>query len=369
MPGLRIGIDARAAAEVPAGRGRVVRELLRELARNERGHEWLLFARERWEEPLGLEWRLVPGRDPVWHLRAARAVNRECEVFFSTNSYLTAWFTRVPTALMVADMVAFFPEMAPQRRARAIELATLRPAVARAARLMCISESTRRDLVARYPAAAPKAMTVLLGVSEELGREPAAAELDAVRSRLSLPERFVLATGTLEPRKNLPRLAEAHARLPEALRSEHPLILTGPPGWELDRALAGVRDRGSDVRLLGYVRDSDLTALYRLCTAFAYPSLYEGFGLPLLEAMRCGAACVTSNLSSLPEVGGDAVEYADPRDPSSIAAALERLLRDPAHRADLGRRAAERAASFTWSRTTDELVALLEAAKGVAKGV
>ena len=358
MPGLRIGIDARAATEVPAGRGRVVRELLLELTRDPRGHDWALYARERWDEAGGLDWRLVGGRDPVWHLRAARAANRECDVFLSTNSYLTAWFTRIPVVPMVADMVAFLPGTAAQRRAGVIERATLRPAVGRSARLLCISESTRRDLVERYPGAEGKAVTVLLGVSEELGREPDAAALAEVRERLDLPERFVLATGTLEPRKNLPRLAEAHA----LLGGTDPLILTGPPGWELDRALAGVRERGADVRLLGYVSDSDLTALYRLCTVFAYPSLYEGFGLPLLEAMRCGAACVTSDVSSLPEVGGDAVEYADPLDPHSIAAALERLLSDPPRRAELGRRAAERAAGFTWARTTDETIALLEAA-------
>ena len=358
MPGLRIGIDARAATEVPAGRGRVVRELLRELARDPRGHEWVLYARERWDDAGGLDWRLIGARDPLWHLQAARAASRDCDVFFSTNSYLTAWFARVPTVPMVADMVAFLPGTAAQRRAGLIERATLRPAVARSARLLCISESTRRDLVARYPAAEPKAVTVLLGVSDELGREPDPAALAEVRSRLELPERFVLATGTLEPRKNLPRLAEAHAQLGGA----DPLILTGPPGWELDRALAGVRERGADVRLLGYVSDSDLTALYRLCTVFAYPSLYEGFGLPLLEAMRCGAPCVTSNVSSLPEVGGHAVEYADPLDAGSIAAALESLLADPSRREALGRAAAKRAASFTWTKTADETVALLEAA-------
>ena len=364
MPGLRIGIDARAAAEVPAGRGRLVRELLQELARDPRGHEWLLYAREPWDGAPGLDWRLCGARDPAWHLRTARAASRECDVFYSTNSYLTTWFTRVPTATMVADMVAFLPEMAPQRRASLIERATLRLAVARCRKLLCISDSTRDDLVERYPGAAAKAVTVLLGVSEELGREPPAEELAEVRARLELPERFVLATGTLEPRKNLPRLAEAHARLPAELRAAHPLILTGPPGWELDRALAGVRERGSEVRLLGYVGEADLRALYRLCTVFAYPSLYEGFGLPLLEAMRCGAACVTSSISSLPEVGGDAVAYADPLDTGSIAVALERLLSDPPAREELGRAAQARAATFTWARTADETVALLESCAG-----
>src|SRR5438067_621879 len=130
------------------------------------------------------------------------------------------------------------------------------------------------------------------------------------RSRPELPDEFVLATGTLEPRKNLPRLIAAHARIGDA----PPLVLAGPKGWQLDEALAGAGERPGAVRTLGYVSDSDLAALYRLCTVCAYPSLYEGFGLPLLEAMSAGAACLTSNVSSLPEVGADAVVYADPLD-------------------------------------------------------
>jgi glycosyltransferase involved in cell wall biosynthesis len=243
--------------------------------------------------------------------------------------------------------------MHPQRRAALIERATIRPALRRAAAALCVSHSTERDLVARFPSAAGKTAVVHHGVSGSLDREPEPAELDEVRGRLGLPERFVLATGTVEPRKNLPRLIEAHAGLADA----PPLMVAGPRGWEVEQALAGAGER---VRLLGFVSDDDLAALYRLCTVFAYPSLYEGFGLPLAEAMRCGAACLSSNASSLPEVGGDAVVYADPLDVASIRAGLERLLGSEDERRRLGRLAGERARGFTWRRTADETVALLE---------
>jgi glycosyltransferase involved in cell wall biosynthesis len=174
-----------------------------------------------------------------------------------------------------------------------------------------------------------------------------------VRQRLELPEQFVLATGTLEPRKNLPRLIEAHA----AIAGAPPLLLAGPKGWEVEAALRGMNE---NVRLLGYVSDKDLRALYHLCTVFGYPSLYEGFGLPLAEAMRCGAACLTSNLSSLPEVGGDAVVYANPRDVEAIRAGLERLLSSEAERERLGIEAKAQAARFTWRRTADETIAVIE---------
>jgi glycosyltransferase involved in cell wall biosynthesis len=351
---LRIAIDARAAAEEPAGRGRYVRELLRAFERDGRGHSFRLYARERWDS--NLDWRLIGVPDPLWHLQAARAASRECDVLLSTNSYLTGWFTRVPTVVVVHDLVPWMPEMHPQRRAALIERATIRPALRRAARALCVSQSTERDLVARFRAAAGKTAVVWHGVSDELDRKPSAAELDEVRARLELPERFVLATGTVEPRKNLPRLIEAHAGIADAPA----LLVAGPRGWEVERA-GGADAR---VRLLGFVSDSDLIALYRLCTVFAYPSLYEGFGLPLAEAMRCGAACVTSDVSSLPEVGGDAVVYADPLDVGSIRSALQELLDNEEERLSLGLRARERARQFTWERAAAETLDALEQATG-----
>src|SRR4051812_44625083 len=200
---LRIGIDARAAAEVPAGRGRYVRELLRALPRD---HDYVLYARRPWDGAPDLEWRAIDAPDPLWHVRTARAASRECDVLLSTNSYLTAWFTRVPTVCLVFDLIAWRPEMQPQRRAALIERATIRPALRRAARLVCISEATEHDLLERFPVAKGKTAAISLAAPADLFDEPEPSALAEVRERLGLPDRFVLATGTLEPRKNLPRL-------------------------------------------------------------------------------------------------------------------------------------------------------------------
>jgi glycosyltransferase involved in cell wall biosynthesis len=177
--------------------------------------------------------------------------------------------------------------------------------------------------------------------------------LDDVRSRHRLEDPFVLCTGTLEPRKNLLRVLQAH----EALRAQ--LVLVGPQGWEFEPILQEA-SRRDDVRVLGQVSDDDLAALYQACTVFCYPSLYEGFGLPLLEAMTAGAACVTSSVSSLPEVGGNAVLYVDPESVGEIQAAIERLLVSDEERRLLGERAKQRAAEFSWDRTAAETVAALE---------
>jgi len=347
-----VGVDARAAAEVPAGRGRVVRELLRAWAARTDDARFRLYCREPWE-PLGerLEWVTVPAHDPLWHLRTARRASHECDVFLSTNSYLTVWFTRIPCAVIVHDLVAFLDGMQAQPRAARIERATIRPALRRAAVLLCNSEATRSDLVGRFPAAGAKTRVVPFAAD---ARFAAAAPDPEVLARHRLDRPYVLAVGTLEPRKNLERLIAAWEGLPDS----HALALVGPRGWDDERIVAAAQ-RAGDVRLLGRVSDADLGALYAGAACFAYPSLYEGFGLPVLEAMAAGAPVLTSNVSSLPEVAGDAALLVDPRDTDAIREGLSRLLGDDALRARLRERGRARAAEFSWDRTAGEILAAL----------
>jgi glycosyltransferase involved in cell wall biosynthesis len=353
-----IGIDARAASEEPAGRGRVVRELLDALARRQDPVRYVLYALSPHAANLDerFSWRCRRLPDPLWHLWAAFAATRECNVFLSTNSYLTPWFLRIPTAVIVYDLVAFQTRAAAQRRAARIERATIKRGLRRSGAVVCISEATRADLIARFPWVARRTSVLPLAADPRFAQQLSAAEQLPVLARYGLGERFILATGTLEPRKNLVRVIDAHAALAESLRETHPLVLVGPRGWESDEivARAGADDRL--VRILGHVPDEDLAVLYGACTVFSYPSLYEGFGLPLLEAMAAGAACITSNVSSLPEVGGDAVVYVDPLSVDEITGALENLLTSDETRADLGERAARRAAGFSWDRTATGLL-------------
>jgi len=355
---LVIAIDARAAAEVPAGRGRYVRELLSALAQLPEAGDvrFELWAREAWANPSLDErfaWRLVGLPDPAWHL--AVALRARGDAFLSTNSYLTAWATRIPTTVVVFDLISFVPGAATsaQRRAARIERATIRPALRRARALACISQATREDLEARFPAARGKSHTIALAGTPP-GREP--PPLDPA---FGLDRPFVLAVGTLEPRKNLERLIDAWAALPAALRAGHTLALVGPRGWQDDAILRAAHDHGA--RLLGRVSDEQLQALYAGCAAFAYPSLYEGFGLPVLEAMTAGAPVLTSTTSSLPEVAGDAALLIDPRDSGAIAQGLQRLLTEPGLAEALGEKGRERARLFSWERTARQTLALLQA--------
>jgi len=358
----KIGIDARAAAEVPAGRGRVVRELLRALAaRDDDGRSFLLYARSRWEDvelpPERFGWRLSRAGEVSWHPRAAHAANRECDVFLSSNSYVTGIFLRIPNVPIVYDLTTFEPAMRPKRRSVIVERATLGLAARRASRLLAISEATAQALVARFPVAGGKTVVAPLGVAPELFADPSPSEL------ADLPAAgFVLAVGTLEPRKNLPRLVAAYSRLDEATQARHPLVVVGPTGWQTGETLQALRSLGERCAVLGHVSDAALGELYRRCEVFCYPSLGEGFGLPVLEAMSVGAVVVTSAISSLPEVGGEAVEYVDPSSTDSIHAALERVLGDASLRAQLSTKAVARARGFSWERFGETVMETLERA-------
>jgi glycosyltransferase involved in cell wall biosynthesis len=349
---MRVGVDARPAAEVPGGRGSYVRELLRALAALDSEHEFVLFARRRWEDlGEGFSWRLLHGREPLWNLRAARAASASaCDVYLTTDSFPTAWFLRVPSVLMLHDLIAFDRARMPNRRDALIQRATLPLALRRAAAVVCSSAATARDLAERFPRAAA-AQVVPLAAGERFVPDGPGREGP-----------YVLAVGTLEPRKNLPRLIAAYAGLPEEVRAGRPLLLAGAVGWDEEETLAAVAAHDGLVRRLGYVPEAELPALYRGADVVCYLSLYEGFGLPVLEAMSCGAAVLTSDRSALPEVGGDAVRYADPTDVESIRSGLAGLLADPPARAELGRRGAERAREFSWERTARETLAVLERA-------
>ena len=360
LSALTIGIDARAAAEVPAGRGRYVRELLRHLAGLDHRHRVLLYARRRWdcaELDERFEWRLVSGRDPLWQVPAARAVRRECDVFLATTTYLMPSLLRIPSLAVVFDMVPFHSDLGAPLGSLA-ERGTLRLAVRRAKALLCISQATRDELVENFPRAAGKARVTALAADERFTPHAQPGE----RERLGLERPFVLALGTIEPRKNLERLIEAYAGLPAELRERYELCLAGAVGWKTGPIMETLSANADHVRQLGYVADEDLPALYRSADLFAYPSLYEGFGLPVLEALRCGTATITSGVSSLPEVGGDAARYVDPRRVEEIRGALAELLTDDAQRAQLAARGPEQAARFSWRRTAEETLAAIEQA-------
>jgi alpha-1,3-rhamnosyl/mannosyltransferase len=218
----------------------------------------------------------------------------------------------------------------------------------RAAAVIAISESTRRDAIGLLGLSPERVVTIHSGVAEEFFH---ASSDDAarVRARWGLGKPYVLVLGTIEPRKNLDRLLDAWQSLRPDLRAAYDLAVAGLPGWSCRGTLARLDAGIPGVRRLGYVPESDLPGLTRGAALLAYPSLFEGFGLPLAQAMACGVAAITSSVSSMPEIAGEAARIVDPLSTGEIAAALDGLLADPDARARLGALGRERARRmFRW---------------------
>lgn len=256
-----------------------------------------------------------------------------------------------PAIVTVHDLALLrWPEQVPARRFRYLSRA-IPHAVRRAARVLAVSEATKRDLVELLKVPSEKIAVTPLGVDERF-HPVSKVELGGFRERHGLTRPFLLTVCTLEPRKNLPRLLEAFALVRDTDRQ---LVIVGPEGW----LTGGLRetlerlDLRNRVRLTGFVPDDELPLWYNAADLFVFPSLYEGFGLPVLEAMACGAPVVTSNISSLPEVAGDAAIYVEPESVESIAKGIEAALGNSETRERMSRIGVRRAREFTWRRTAE----------------
>ncbi len=213
--------------------------------------------------------------------------------------------------------------------------------VRRADALIAVSENTRQDAIRLLKIAPEKITTIHSGIPE--------AYFAAVPSKRERP--YVLYVGAIEPRKNLPALLDAWKQMKADLRTQFELVIAGPPGWSSEVTIARVR---AEATYLGYVPEADLPGLVAGATAFVYPSLYEGFGFPVVQAMAAGVPVVTSNTSCLPEIVGDAALLADPRSPAEIVAQLTRVLESGSVQADLSQRGRERARQYRWESCAEQ---------------
>ena len=271
------------------------------------------------------------------------------DVVHYTN-YLAPVWARVPYVVSVHDMsVALMPQFHTLKKR--MLTSRLVPMVARRAGLVLTpSENTRRDVI-RLLGLDPGRVRVIPYAPAPTFR-PVTVERDRLRT-LGLTGPYFLYVGTLEPRKNLARALRAFARVAPSL-PDHRFVIVGQRGWMYDDVLKEASELRGRVDLLGYVAEADLPALYSHAAAFVYPSLYEGFGLPVVEAMACGTPVLTSRSSSLTEIAEGSAVLADPLDEAAIADGLMALATDEALRADLRRRGLAQAASFTWERTGRE---------------
>jgi alpha-1,3-rhamnosyl/mannosyltransferase len=358
---MKIAIDARKWRDF--GIGTYVRNLVRHLALLDRDTTYFLFCNRADESTLrDLAANFVPvpedsaGYGIREHFSIPWKLRRLGADLLHSPHYVRPLLCGTPSVVTIHDCIhLLFPEYLPSRMAWRYAHTMIGSAIRRSALVFTVSEASRRDILRFYPWADPERIQVVPNALDDaLLPDPGEEEMERVRERYQIRGRFVLYTGNIKPHKNLDRLIQAFARVrAQPGQDDLKLFIIGDevtryPSLRRTVESAGVRQ---DVRFFGYVPDRTLAALYRMASVFAFPSLYEGFGLPPLEAMASGTPVVTSRISSLPEVVGDAAVLVDPYDVDDIASGIGRLLTDDVLRAQLVERGRERVRHFSWERS------------------
>lgn len=278
----------------------------------------------------------------------------DCDVYFAANYFLPRLHAAVARRRVIAihDLTfKRYPELLQKETLENLET-TMTREIALADAIVCVSESTRRDLLHYYQVDPSRAFAVHSGLGTQA--EPAPIE--------GLPPRYLLFVSTIEPRKDVGTLLDAFERLRASGAYDGSLVLAGRVGWRSESIIPRLRRPG--IVHLDYVAAPQLATVYRNAEAFIFPSVYEGFGFPLLEAMANGVPTIAARSSSLPEIGGDATLYFEPRDAIGLEAQLRRLLSDPTLRADLIARGHEQAKKFRWDEAAEKTLAILRRVAG-----
>jgi glycosyltransferase involved in cell wall biosynthesis len=356
---VRIAIDARKLRDY--GIGTYIRNLLRHLARLDDRTEYVVLCREEdcaFAAELGENFRAVPERSRGYSIREQIAVpldlRREAADLFHAPHYVLPPLAPCRSVVTIHDCIHLrFPQYLPNRLGYAYARTSLWVAAHRSARVLTVSEASKRDILRYFRIPDSKVAVIYNAIDERFNEEPPADEVMRVRERYQLNDPFILYAGNIKPHKNLERLIEAFHVIRRGEFEHVKLLIIGDEisKYATLRRTVHRYKLHKHVRFFGFVSDATLAILYRLARVFVFPSLYEGFGLPPLEAMASGTPVITSNVSSLPEVVGDAAMLIDPYEPDAIAGAMRRVLADDRLRDDMRERGLARVREFSWDRS------------------
>lgn len=359
---VRIGLDLTALPTLKGGVAFYLVELVKALQRVDVENSYHLIAREVHADdlrPLAANFSLVPvplrsrAARLAWEQVRLPALADKLRLDVLHSPHYTRPLRRLTCASVVGVMDLTFFLMPEHHTAfkRFFFRSMLRASVRRADRFIAISRSTSVDLQKWFGVPASRIDVTPLAVSDAYNPHVPADVVKEVRQRYALPAEYLLYVGRLEPRKNLPRLLEAYERLVTRRPSTPPLVLAGAPGWHGHDFQQALRRLSAHVVAIGYVPEEILPALYVGARLFVYPSLYEGFGIPVLEALSCGVPTITSDVSSMAEVAAGAAELIDPTRTDTLVTVMERLLTDAARCLELRELGLQRARSFSWDST------------------
>jgi glycosyltransferase involved in cell wall biosynthesis len=356
---MRVAIDARKIHDF--GIGTYIRNLLRQLARIDHDTEYVLLCGEAdlgVAAQLGPNFRSVLEPSPNYSIREQIHIpwvlRRERPDLYHAPHYVLPAAVGCNSVVTIHDCIhLMFPQYLPNRMAYAYARAQMWAAAHRSDCILTVSDASKRDILQLFNVPPEKIVVVYNAIDAHFSLTPPADAVARVRERYQLDHRFVLYVGNIKPHKNLVRLIDAFDELRTGELEHLKLLIIGDEISKLPALRRAVHRHKlhKHVRFLGYVPDDQLAVLYRLASVFVFPSLYEGFGLPPLEAMASGTPVVTSNVSSLPEVVGDAAVLVDPYDVGSIVDGLRLVLTDPARAEQMRRKGLDRAREFSWERS------------------
>lgn len=365
---LHIAIDAsRTTVASRTGTEHYALEIIRALIDLKSQHRLTLYFRDRPQPNLfntspHVRQKVIDVPRLWTHYGFARELLRERPDITFVPAHTLPIFFPGKAVVTVHDLgYRMFPQAHPASQ-RAYLDRTTRYSANRATRVLTDSAATRDDLIEAYQIAANKIDVVYPGVEALTRATP--AQVASVRAKYKLPERYLLFLGTLQPRKNLARLMAAYADyLNQGGDPSVQLVIAGKRGWLVDDVFAAIPQTAkARIHFIGYVNDADIGMLYSGALALTFPSLYEGFGFPVLEAMRCGTPVLCSNTSSLPELVGEAALLVNPLEIAEIREGIQRLVKDQPLREQLIQRGAKQVARFTWAQAARQTLATLEAA-------
>ena len=359
---LRIAIDAHSVGTKLGGNESYAVNLIETLAQIDSVNDYTIYvttaeARDRFHR----RWSNFKVRSTLPHTPFIRipltlsAELRKNPVDVLHVQFTAPPFCPCPVVVSIHDLSFEHLPQTFNRRSRAQLRLTVRHSARRAARILTLSEHTRQDIMDTYGIDAERIRAIPLAAPAHFGPIADKSELQRVRHIYGIYGDYILSVGSIQPRKNLARLVKAYALLRGNSSADKlpKLVLAGKCAWLYDETLRALDETGvkESVILTGYVPEMDLPALYSGALCFVYPSYFEGFGLPPLEAMKCGAPVIVGNRTSLPEVVGDAALAVDPLDVNALAGAIKRLMNDSALRKELSCKGQERAGSFNWRET------------------
>lgn len=369
---MRIGVDARSLSEPITGIGRYTLNLLQEMVAND-SHEWVLYSHRPLQHG---DWNKANVTVCTWNLPKWARVLRmlwaqsalplmvkkdKVDLFWSPAHRLPRYLPgSIASVVTIHDLVWKHASETMRPLSQKLDAKLMPEAIKIADWVIAVSKWTAKDLIIEVPEAKQKISVIY---------EAGSLDFECLKDYCSLNKKYLLFVGTLEPRKNLPRLLKAYSLLPSFIKNEYTLIIVGGKGWGKDdiNSVAKQLDIEKYVEILGYLSDEALASVYQKASMLVMPSLYEGFGLPLLEAMSVGVPVVTSNVSSMPEIVNNAAILVDPYDVNSIKEGIEKVLTNAELRVSLSNAGSVRSKLFSWRKAAKDTLLVFKKASAKHK--